>query len=167
MTEPTTGPIQQAAARVYETGGWPAVELEDGSGFTLAIHGSDTSWSALAVTDDDGDAFVFYSLAPLDAPPEKLAAVAELLHRANLGLITETFELNPDTGEVRLRTGIDLATLPAVLREDPELLQAIVLDLSAANVGVFDRYLPGLMAVVLGDVAPAAVIAEIEAVPED
>lgn len=157
-----TGPIQQAAGHVYETGGWPAVELEDGSGYTLAIHGSDASWSALAVTDDDGDAFVFYSLAPVDAPPAARERVAEFLHRANLGLVTETFELDPDSGEVRLRTGIDLATLPPVLREDPELLRAIVLDLSAANVGVFDRYLAGLTAVVLGDVSPAEVIAEIE-----
>ncbi len=167
MTAEPFGPIQQAAGQVYADGGWPAVELEDGSGFTLAIDGSDTSWSALAVTDDDGDAFVFYSLAPVDAPPEKLARVAEFLHRANLGLVTETFELNPDSGEIRLRTGIDLATLPPVLKEDGELLRAIVNDLSAANVGVFDRYVAGLVAVVVGDVSPAEVIAEIEAPLED
>lgn len=160
------GPVQRAAARVYEKGGWPVTALEDGTGFTMEVEGTDGSWSALAITDDDADRFVFYSLSPVDPAPERWPAMAELLHRINHGLVAATFEFDHDTGEARLRTGIELITLPRQVIEDHDLLDAILNDLSAANVEVFDRYLTGLVAVSLG-ADPAEVVAAIEADPED
>lgn len=157
----TLGPLHSAAGRVYLGAGWDADELEDGLGFALTIEGSDSAWSALALTEDD--AFTFYSLSPVDARPDRLAEVAQYLHRANYGLVTETFEMDYDTGEVRLRTGIELLTLAPGLLLDGGALEALVLDLSAANVGVFDRYLSGLVAVAVGGARAADVIAEIEA----
>jgi hypothetical protein len=158
---PVGGPIQRAAARVYAEGGWPASEVVGGAGFTLDIEGTDGAWSALAITDDEADRFVFYSLAPVHATPDRMAAMSEFLHRINRGLVAATFELDVATGEVRLRTGIELITLPRALLEDDDVLQAIVQDLSAANVEVFDRYLSGLVAVSLG-ADPERVVAEIE-----
>lgn len=155
-------PLQRAAARVYENNGWPATEIEDGTGFTLYIEGSDTEWSAIAITDDDARRFVFYSLSPVDAAPERRERFAEYLHRANHGLLEANFELDYDTGEIQLRSGLEFATLPAQLLEDDDVLDAIILDLSAANVGIFDRYVTGLVALSLGDVAPAEIINEIE-----
>jgi len=162
-----TGPIQEAAATVYREGDWPVTELEDGSGFTVYVEGSAGDWSAIVLTDDEGLTFVFYSLAPVDATEETMAAFSEFCHRANNGLLTGTFELDHDTGEVRLRTGIDLATLPRSILDDAGLLQAIVLDLSAANVEIFDRYLSGLVAIAVGGVDVAEVIGEIESAPVD
>jgi hypothetical protein len=159
-----TGLLQSAAARVYGGNGWSAAELDDGSGFTLDIAGSDGQWSALAITNDDTATFAFYSLAPVDAPPGDIDRMAEYLHRANHGLLSATFEMDYDTGEVRLRTGIELATLPLGLFAD-DALDAIVLDLSAANVGIFDRYLSGLVAVAVGTVSAADIIRDIEAQP--
>ncbi|MCW2602119.1 MAG: hypothetical protein JWN61_254 [Pseudonocardiales bacterium] len=155
------GPLHSAAGRVYRGNGWPSDELENGVGFALTIDGTDSTWSALALTE--ADAFTFYSLAPVDARPDRLGQVGEYLHRANHGLVTETFELDYDTGEIRLRTGIELLTMAPGLLEDPDALDALVLDLSAANVGVFDRYLSGLVAVAVGGANAADVIAEIEA----
>ncbi|UMG91017.1 YbjN domain-containing protein [Nocardioides sp. TF02-7] len=163
---PRGGPIQRAAAQVYADGGWPVTAMEDGSGFTATIEGTDSAWSGLAITDDDHDRFVFYSLSPVNAAPERVPAMAELLHRINRGLVAGTFELDADSGEVRLRTGIELITLPRSLLDDEELLRAIVQDLSAANVELFDRYLPAVVAVALG-ADPAPVVAEIEAPDED
>jgi hypothetical protein len=160
------GPLLRSAARVYERNGWPATELDDGTGFTLYVDGSDTPWSAIVITDDDARRFVFYSLSPVDAAPDRRDRFAEYLHRANYGLLGANFEMDYDTGEVQLRTGLEFSTLPRELLESDELLDAIILDLSATNVGIFDRYVTGLIALSLGDVAPAAIIAEIEA-PDD
>ncbi|MEO6885681.1 MAG: YbjN domain-containing protein [Jatrophihabitantaceae bacterium] len=157
-----TGPLQRAAGRVYGENGWPATELDDGSGFTLYIEGSEGAWSALALTDDDAHTFVFYSLAPVDAPPDGTDRMAEYLHRANHGLVSATFEFAYGTGEVRLRSGIELGTLPAELLTDDDMLQSLILDLSAANVGIFERYLSGIIAITLGDVSPAEIIGDIE-----
>jgi hypothetical protein len=161
------GPIQRAAAQVYDEGGWPVSAMEDGTGFTVDIEGSDGTWSGLAITDDDADRFVFYSLAPVDTPPRRIGQMAELLHRINHGLVAGTFELDHDSGEVRLRTGIELITMPPVLREDAEVLRGIVLDVSAANVELMDRYLSGIVAAAVSDIDPAAVVAEIERDPYD
>jgi hypothetical protein len=147
---------------VYDEGGWPVHELEDETGFLVSVEGSTGDWSALVLTDDENDRFAFYSLSPVDTPVEKIPAMAELLHRANHGLLTGAFELDHDTGEVRLRTAIDLATLPRRIVEEQELLDGLVLDLSAANVGVFDAYLPAIVAVTMSDVAPAEIVREIE-----
>ncbi|MCR1782750.1 YbjN domain-containing protein [Nocardioides carbamazepini] len=160
------GPVQRSAARVYDKGGWPVTALEDGTGFTMEVEGTDGAWSALAITDDDADRFVFYSLLPVDPAPERWPAMAEALHRINHGLVTAAFEFDHDTGEARLRTGIELITLPRDVLDDDDLLDAIINDLSAANVEIFDRYLSGLVAVSLG-ADPAEVVAEIEADPDD
>src|SRR5262249_31575583 len=46
-----------------------------------------------------------YSAKP---PPGRRAAVAEFVHRANWNLAVGCFEFNPETGEVRFRTSLDL-----------------------------------------------------------
>ena len=93
-------------------------------------------------SDDEGDAFVFYSLAPVEAPPEKLARVAEFLHRVNLGLVTETretegrrrrvFAITP-AGTSALGAWLDRPSgAPTELR-DPGLLQLFFADLASAD----------------------------------
>jgi hypothetical protein len=154
------GALHRAAGAVFRDGAWGADELEDGAGYAMVIEGTDAAWSAFALTEDD--TFVFYSLSPVDARGERMGPVAEFLHRANHGLLTGAFELDFDTGEIRLRTGIELLTLAPDLLKDDEALEAVVLDLSAANVGLFDRYLSGLLAVAVGRADAAAVVREIE-----
>lgn len=101
------------------------------------------------------------------APLERRERFAEYLHRANYGLLGANFEMDYDTGEVQLRSGLELATLPRTLLESDELLDAIILDMSATNVGIFDRYVTGLIALSLGDVPPAEIIAEIEGADDE
>ena len=154
--------LHEAAARYYEDHGWPVTPMADGAGFAVHGEGSVGAWTALVLADDASMRFVFYSLSPVDVEPDRLAAVAEFCHRANHGLVGDAFELDHDDGEVRLRSGIELFDLPASLRTD-ELYTFLVADLSASNVGTFDRYLPGLVAVATTGVDPARVVAELEA----
>lgn len=159
-----TGPIQEAAGRAYAD--WPATLMDDGDGYAIDVEGSDGEWSAFAITDDANGVFVFYSLSPVDVPEGDevaMARMSEFVDRANLGLVAATFELDRDTGEPRVRTGLELATLPRQLLGDPDALEAVVLDLSAANIRVMDRYLAGLVAVLAASVPVADIVAEIEA----
>ena len=141
---------------------WPITEMDDGSGFTLDVEGSDTAWSALVLTDDDEMVYVFYSLSPVDVPADKLERASEFVDRANYGLVNAAFELDRESGDVRLRTGMELATLPPQYVADDDFLEAVVIDLAAANIGIFDRYVTGLVAVSMGDVPVADIVAEIE-----
>ena len=151
-----------AAGRVFAERDWPITEMEDGSGFAVDVEGSDTAWSALVLTDDEELVYVFYSLSPVDVPADRLERVSEFVDRANYGLVNAAFELDRESGDVRLRTGMELATLPPQYTSDDAFLEAVVLDLAAANIGIFDRYVTGLVAVSLGDVPVADIIAEIE-----
>lgn len=159
-----TGPIHAAAGRVYQ--GWPAAESSDGLGYTIDVTGSDSSWTAVAITDDAGLVFCIYSYSPFDVPAEDaeaLARMSEFADRVNHGLVAGTFELDRDTGEVRVRSGYELGTLPPALTQDPDFLETVVRDLSAANVGLMDRYVTGLAAVLLGHVPVVDIIRDIEA----
>jgi hypothetical protein len=151
-----------AAGRVFAERDWPVTEMEDGSGFAVDVEGSDTAWTALVITDDDELVYLFYSISPVDVPPDKLDRASEFVDRANHGMVTAAFELDRDAGEVRLRTCLELATLPPQYVSDDAFLEAIVLDLAAANIGIFDRYVTGLVATVTGDVPVTDIIREIE-----
>lgn len=157
----------EAAAAVYAD--WPVTPMNDERGYALDVEGSEGAWSAIILTNDDDLVFCFYSLAPVEVPldePATTARMSEFVDRANHGLVAGTFEFDRDTGEVRLRTGLELATLPAEITTDPDFLAAIVLDLSAANIGVMNRYLSGLVAVVRSEVPVLDIINQLEATPD-
>lgn len=155
--------LYDAAVAYYAESDWGAQPVGDGVGLTVQVAGTDGEWTALALADDDADRFVFYSLSPVDAPEARRAAVAEFLHRANHGLVSAAYEMDMDTGEVQLRSGIELFDMPPELRRDPQLLRYLVADLSAANVATFDRYLSGLVGMVIGEPDPRDVVEQIEA----
>ncbi|WP_370250055.1 hypothetical protein [Nocardioides sp.] len=157
------GRLFEAARRVYEGGGWPISAMEGEDGFFVDVEGEDGAWSALVITDDTG-LFAFYSVAPVTvdlADAEAIARMAEFVDRANYGLISSTFEFDRDDGEVRLRSGMEFTTLPPEIVTD-EVLEAFVLDLSAANVSVMNSYLTGLVTTVMGDRPVTEILADIE-----
>lgn len=98
---------------------------------------------------------VVYSVCAEFAPQEKRAAVAELLSRANYGLILGNFELDFDDGEIRFRTS---RTIGPQMLDGDEMRELI-----ATNVSAMDLYLPAIEAVVNTEATPAAAVADVEA----
>ena len=115
-------------------------------------------WSCLAYAAEQQQQLMFYSVAPFDAPPERVLAVSEFVHRANYGLHIGNFELDMGDGEVRFKTSIDT--------EGTDLSFELVRNVVYANVMQMDRYLPGLMAVLGGLATPAEAIDQVENPPE-
>jgi len=95
-----------------------------------------------------------YSICPIRAPEDKRPAVAEFLTRANYGLLIGNFEMDFEDGEIRYKTSIDV--------EGDRLSPALLRQLTYANVVTMDRYLPGIMSVIYGNVTPVEAIAQIE-----
>ena len=75
----------------------------------------------------------------MNAPGERMAAVAEFITRANYGLIIGNFELDFSDGEIRYKTSLDV--------EGDRLSQALIKQLVYTNVLTMDQYLPGILAV--------------------
>jgi hypothetical protein len=98
-----------------------------------------------------------YSIFPVRVPDDKLSLAAEYITRANYALLSGNFELDYRSGRVRFKTSLDVY--------GETLTTGMVKQLIHANVYVMDRYLPGLMRVLFGDLPPHAAVAEIEYSP--
>jgi len=83
-----------------------------------------------------------------------LPAVSEFLMQANSGMPMGNFEMNPKTGEIRFKTGIDV--------EGDRLSQALFEALVRTNLVMMTKYLPGIALVALEGGSPEAAIHEVE-----
>lgn len=81
--------------------------------------------------------------------------MAEFLTRANYGLMIGNFEMDFNDGEIRYKTSIDV--------EGDNLSSALLKQLVYANVMTMDQYLPGIIAVIDGNISPVDANAKIEA----
>jgi hypothetical protein len=104
--------------------------------------------------DEEKCWLTFYSYMPVNAPPEKMTAVAEFTSRANRGMRVGNFELDFDDGEIRYKTSIDV--------EGGDLTSKMIDNLLRANLHTIDRYFAGLMELLYGDKSAAEIIKRIE-----
>ena len=148
------GEIFDAATSFFKEDGWSFTQLEEQPALRLGFQGENGQWSCYAQAREEQAQLLFYSLCPVKAPEDRRMAVAELLTRANYGLFIGNFELDMDDGEIRYKTSIGV--------EGERLSPALVRPLVYANVLMMDRYLPGIMSVLYGDVAPAEAVARTE-----
>ena len=148
------GEILDTVVIFFRQDDWPFIQLEGRPILQTATQGENGQWTCFAQAREEQAQFVFYSVCPVNAPEVKRLAVAEFLTWANYGMIIGNFEMDFNDGEVRYKTSIDV--------EGDRLSPALVKQLAYANVLTMDRYLPGIMAVIYGDVPPAEAVAQIE-----
>jgi len=148
------GEILDAAISFFKEDGWRFNQLEEQPVLTMGFHGENGQWTCFAQAREEQAQLLFFSVCPANAPEGRRMAVAEFLTRANYGLFIGNFELDMDDGEVRYKTSIDV--------EGDRLSPAMVKPLVYANVLMMDRYLPGIMSVIFGNVAPEEAVAKVE-----
>lgn len=148
------GPLFDIVTAFFAADNWPIYNSEDTTDLQLAFQGNNGQWSCYAKVNEARREFMFYSLCPVTAPADKRLAMAEFLTRANYGLTIGNFEMDFDIGEIHYKTSIDV--------EGDRLSMALVRQLVYANVMIVDQYLPGIMAVIYGNVSPIEAIAKVE-----
>lgn len=98
------------------------------------------------IVDVKQDEVVFYAISPIGADSEDevmLNNMAKFICRANYGLKNGCFELDVNDGEIRYRSYIDCdSVLPS---------QAVIKDSIYVTAKMFDRYAPGIIAVIFQD----------------
>jgi hypothetical protein len=146
--------IFEALKTFFTDDEWSYTEVEGKPVLRMPFRGKSGNWNCYAQARQDQQVFIFYSVCPINIPPEKFAEVAEFLTRANYGLPLGNFEMDYTDGEVRYKCSIDV--------DKSELTAGLISNVVYANVGTLDRYLPGLMQVVFGNVTPIEAIAKIE-----
>jgi hypothetical protein len=141
----------------FKTDDWPATKIENQLALSMNFQGQNGRWSCYGRVEEEKQIVLFYSYCPVKAPEEKRPILADFLTRANYGLYIGNFEMDYNDGEVRFKTSLDV--------EGDELSAALMKRLVYDNVGVMDKYLPGVMSVIYGGASPTEAIAKVEGPP--
>lgn len=120
----------------------------------MAYQGENGLWNCYAQARETEEQFVFYSIYPELVSEDKRLTMAELLTRLNYGLVIGNFEMDFNDGEIRYKTSIGV--------EGNILTHQVIKRLVYANVTIIDHYLPGIQAVMDGNIPPEEAIALIE-----
>lgn len=148
------GLIFNRLVEFFEEDDWHFSWLDGLPVLSMGFTGINGKWMCYAQAREEQEQFVFYSVFPVNTPKDRIPAVAEFTARANYGMIIGNFELDFDDGEVRYKTSIDV--------EGDELTAPLIKQMVYTNVVIMDRYLPGLMSVIYGNVEPVDAIKSIE-----
>jgi len=148
------GDIFDAMISFFQEDDWNFSQMGEEPLLQMGFRGSNGSWVCYAQANEERGICTFYSICPVKAPEGKRPALAEYLTRANYGMLIGNFEMDWSDGEVRYKSSIGIA--------DEGLSAALIEPLVYANVFTMDRYLPGIMAVIYGDMPPAEAVAQIE-----
>jgi len=115
-------------------------------GMHLSPSDGDAPWPLAVVVEDDGRRVVVYSVLPEDVPVERRADVLQVANLANLRLDTATVDLDPDDGEVRVRSALAIGEVD--LHDDQ--LAGLLRELLAGNLEAASEWLDNVAAVVEG-----------------
>jgi len=157
------GVLFESMVRFFDDEDWPYARVGGEPALSLAFRGTTANWTCVAqAVEDDRRIFLFYSTGPVDIPADA-SKFAELVARANHGMLIGNFELDIAAGNIRYKTSLDLSSLPDDAFRPGGLAVAMIRESVYTNVSTMDEYLPAIAAVAEGRQEPAEAIATIEA----
>ncbi len=134
--------------------GWYPQQLDEKTIHRVYFAGENGELRCYAQVRVDLEQFLFYVIAPVKAPENMRALVAEYIARANYGLRIGNFEMDYTDGEVRFKSSLDF--------EGEHLTPAFIKNAMYPAVHTMDFYLPGLLGVMYGNKTPLEAIRSIE-----
>jgi hypothetical protein len=126
---------------------------EAGPVLRLAHAGENGRFVVFLRVDEPRQQLVCFAVCPLEASA-RLPEVYELLARIQQRVATVSFDVDPDSGVIRCRAGIDV--------EGDRLTPALVGNLVYGCAAGLDRYLPAITAVVVKKLDPRRALAAVD-----
>ncbi len=146
--------IIEACVAFFEADEWPYERIEELPMVRSRYAGRNGNYDCWFQARPAEQQMMFYSRAPINASPEKRAALAEFFTRSNYGMVIGNFELDMNDGEMRYKVSVDAEAI--------DLTPTFLKNISYTAVVTMDRYLPGIMKVLYSDIPPADAVSEIE-----
>jgi hypothetical protein len=146
--------IVDVVAEYLDTREIPHVFDESGAIVSLLSASENGPWTVYIAMFEADEQVVVHSAFNPPVPEEVRDEVATFLTRANYGILHGNFELDLADGDLRYKTSLDV--------RGAELTEALLDNIVVANVSMFDRYVPGIVAVVRGT-DPVEALALVEA----
>lgn len=129
--------------------GWPVNVDAENDLLSLTYQNNDDQWVFVASVDTQLRILTVFSRAPEACPEDRRPAMCEALIRLNWGMTHGAFDMDMSDGEIRYRTGTDLA--------GNDLTPGIVQNTTNYNLTSMATYLPVLRKVIAGASAAEAV----------
>ena len=150
----TGGSLWQATLDYFSTAEWSVRAHEAEGVIETAFKGEHGKWTCAARVIAESGHLLFYSLSPMDAAPDMIAPLNELMTRANYGLILGNFEVNLDSGAFRYKTSMQVDS------DAPS--RSLLESLFVTNVLTMDRYLPAVHRLLYAGASVAEALAQVE-----
>jgi hypothetical protein len=148
--------ILDVVAEYLDTREIPHVFVVSGQVVSLLSASEKGPWTVYIAMLEADEQVVVHSAFNPPVPEEVREQVALFLTRANYGILHGNFELDLADGDLRYKTSLDV--------RGAELTEALLENIVVANVSMFDRYVPGIEAVVRG-MDPAEAVKLVERAP--
>lgn len=116
--------------------------------------GSNGTYQMIIDVKEEDSILIVYVRLPAKVPQNKRLDIAEFITRANYGLMISNFELDFSDGDCRCKGSIDYT--------GGALSNGMIEELIGKTAYTMNRYFPGMMRVIYGNVNPKSAIAEIE-----
>jgi hypothetical protein len=129
------------------------VQSAQDSVLRVSFQGENGRFQAFARVDESTGVFALYAVSPVSAPPARMSEACELVARLNFGHKLGNLELDVESGEIRMKTSIDV--------EGEELTEGLVANVVYANVASLDQMLPAIVACLTKGATPKAAVAAI------
>ena len=147
-------PLFEVLLEFFDEDGWVFKEIEHRRVLALGIEGNNGRFDCYMIAREEQKQLSVYSVFPVKVPEYKRYNVAAFITMINYGIIIGNFEMNFYDGEIRYKTSLDV--------EGTQLSSTLVKHLVYSNVTTMDKYLPGIMSVIFGNLSPEEVISRIE-----
>ena len=121
----------------------------------VGVKGRNTDMRGTFLVRQEKDQVIFYVHLPNKAPEGRQREAMEFITRANYGINIGNFEMDLQDGDIRFKVALDV--------EAGVLSSTMVRNMMLVAFLTVDRYFPGLMSVLFGNVIPAVAVREIEA----
>lgn len=119
----------------------------------LSFSGENGRFHAFLRANEATGVVALYAMSPVTAPPSRLTDAYELVARLNYGHALGNLEIEPDTGELRFKTALDV--------EGEELTEGLLANLVYANVASLDQMLPAITACLVKGATPREAVKSI------
>ncbi len=121
----------------------------------LGIQLKNTRFDTFIDIRPEAEQVLIFAICPTLVPENKRNQISEFITRANYGLIIGNFEFDHGDGELRYKASYFYdSTFPDSA--------AVFLKNLYTSFGMMERYLPGIMAVIYGNLTPEAAVSQVE-----
>lgn len=118
------------------------------------LTGNNGTYQVVIDVKEQSSILIVYVMLPCKVPPNKRLDIAEFITRANYGIMIGNFELDFLDGECRYKGSLDFS--------GGVLVGSMIEQLIGKSAYTMNRYFPGIMNIIYGNVNAKDAIAEIE-----